>query len=200
MSARIQLVVGLGNPGSLYENSPHNIGFEVLDELAERAGARFRRGFGLRAWVSTWQRDPSALRLLKPRTYMNRSGDSVSRALRRWKLSPEEILLVYDDLELPLGRLRLRKRGSAGGHNGVTSVIRELGDSQEFPRLRVGVGPRPPGADLVRYVLSPWPEEVRDTVEAARRRAADAVEAVLTDGFDKAMNNFNAGDARTNGT
>jgi len=193
MSADIRLVVGLGNPGAQYQNTPHNIGFEVLDLMAEQAGARFRRGFGLQAWVSTWHRDPSALRLLKPRTFMNRSGDSVGRALRRWKLPPEQMLLVYDDLELPLGRLRLRKRGSAGGHNGVTSVIRALGDSTEFPRLRIGVGPRPPGADLIRHVLSPWPDETREAVQAARQRAAEAVEAVLTDGFDKAMNIFNAG-------
>jgi len=193
MSARIQLVVGLGNPGSIYQNTPHNIGFETLDTLADRQGIRFRRAFGLQAWASTWHRDPSPLRLLKPRTFMNRSGESVSRALRRWKLQPEQILLVYDDLELPLGRLRLRKRGSAGGHNGVTSVIRALGDSPEFPRLRIGVGPRPPGSDLIRYVLSPWPDETRETVQAARQRAAEAIEAVLTDGFDKAMNIFNAG-------
>lgn len=193
MSSSIQLVVGLGNPGAGYANTPHNIGFEALDTLAERHKLRFKRGFGLRAWVSAWHREPSPVRLLKPRTFMNRSGEAVARAVRRWNLSPEQVLIVYDDLELPLGRLRLRKRGGAGGHNGVTSVIRSLGDSQEFPRLRIGVGPRPPGEELIRYVLSPWKDETARRVEEARNRAADAVAAVLQGDFDAAMNQFNAG-------
>jgi PTH1 family peptidyl-tRNA hydrolase len=122
---------------------------------------------------------------------MNRSGEAVAKAVRRWNLSPENVLIVYDDLELPLGRLRLRKRGSAGGHNGVTSVIRCLGDSQEFPRLRIGVGPRPSGEELIRYVLSPWREEHTQRVEEVRNRAADAVTAVLQGDFEAAMNQFN---------
>ncbi len=191
MSSSIQLVVGLGNPGRIYRDTPHNIGFEVLDLLAARQNLRFKRGFGLRSWVSTWHREPSPVRLLKPRTFMNRSGEAVARAVRKWKLSPENVLIVYDDLELPLGRLRLRKRGSAGGHNGITSVIRGLEDSQEFPRLRIGVGPRPPGEELIRYVLSPWKDEVQKQVEESRNRAADAVTFVLEGDFEAAMNQFN---------
>lgn len=191
MSSSIQLVVGLGNPGRIYRDTPHNIGFEVLDLLAARQNLRFKRGFGLRSWVSTWHREPSSVRLLKPRTFMNRSGEAVARAVRKWKLSPENVLIVYDDLELPLGRLRLRKRGSAGGHNGITSVIRGLEDSQEFPRLRIGVGPRPPGEELIRYVLSPWKDEVQKQVEESRNRAADAVTFVLEGDFEAAMNQFN---------
>ncbi|MCC5843899.1 MAG: aminoacyl-tRNA hydrolase [Verrucomicrobia bacterium] len=191
MRSSIQLVVGLGNPGPAYDNTPHNIGFEVLDLLAARHNLRFKRGFGLRSWVSAWHREPSPVRLLKPRTFMNRSGEAVAKAVRRWKLSPENVLIVYDDLELPLGRLRLRKRGSAGGHNGVTSVIRCLGDSQEFPRLRIGVGPRPPGEELIRYVLSPWRDENMKRVEESRNRAADAVTSVLQGDFEAAMNQFN---------
>lgn len=193
MSSRIQLAVGLGNPGPRYENTPHNIGFEALDRVARRAGIRFRRGFGLRGWVSTWQRDPHTVRLLKPRTFMNASGESVARAVRRWGLSPEQVLLVFDDLDLPLGRLRVRKRGGAGTHNGVASVIRCLDGSEAFPRVRVGVGPRPPGEDLVEYVLSPWPEDARERVDAIRERAADAVERVLRGDLQAAMNEFNAG-------
>jgi PTH1 family peptidyl-tRNA hydrolase len=193
MSSDIQLVVGLGNPGKLYDNTPHNIGFEALDVLAARQNLRFKRGFGLRAWVSTWHRTPSAVRLLKPRTFMNRSGEAVAKAVRKWNLSPENVLIVYDDLELPLGRLRLRKRGSAGGHNGVTSVIRCLEGSQEFPRLRIGVGPRPPGEELVRYVLSPWKDEDAERVSASRNRAADAITSVLEGDFEAAMTQFNAG-------
>jgi peptidyl-tRNA hydrolase, PTH1 family len=193
MSAPILLVVGLGNPGPAYDNTPHNIGFETLDCLAARQNLRFHRGFGLRSWVSTWHRDPSAVRLLKPRTFMNRSGEAVAKAVRRWKLSPENVLIVYDDLELPLGRLRLRTRGSAGGHNGVTSVIQCLGNSQEFPRLRIGVGPRPPGDELIQYVLSPWSGSVTEQVTQVRNRAADAVTCVVQGDFTAAMNQFNAG-------
>ena len=193
MSASIQLVVGLGNPGPKYDNTPHNIGFEALDVLAAQQNLRFRRGFGLRAWVSTWHRDPSAVRLVKPRTFMNRSGEAVARAVRRWNLSPENVLIVYDDLELPLGRLRLRKRGSAGGHNGVTSVIHGLGESQDFPRLRIGVGPRPSGEELIRYVLSPWKDEVAEQVSQTRNRAAEAITCALQGDFEAAMNQFNAG-------
>ncbi len=193
MSASIRLVVGLGNPGPRYDNTPHNIGFETLDALAARENLRFRRGFGLRSWVSTWHRDPPGVRLLKPLTFMNRSGEAVAKAVRRWKLSPEQILIVYDDLELPLGRLRLRKRGSAGGHNGVTSVIQSLGNSQDFPRLRIGVGPRPPGEQLIDYVLSPWPDTCAEQVSQTRNRAADAVTRVLQGDFEAAMNEFNAG-------
>jgi len=193
MAPGIRLVVGLGNPGSRYAQTPHNIGFDVLEALAAREGLRFRRGFLLRGWAATWQRDPSPVRLLKPRTYMNRSGDSVARALRRWRLRPEEMLLVYDDLELPLGRLRMRKQGGAGGHNGVSSVIQGLGGASGFPRLRIGVGPRPAGNALVEYVLSPWPESAKDNVAGVIPRAVEAVSRALRDGVEAAMNEFNAG-------
>ncbi|MCH8510128.1 MAG: aminoacyl-tRNA hydrolase [Kiritimatiellae bacterium] len=187
----MKLVVGLGNPGKKYQATPHNIGFEALDLLSGRKGKKFHRAFGLRAWGVTWQKEPFTVRLLKPATFMNRSGEAVQRALKRWNLSPEEILLVYDDLELPLGRLRIRKKGSAGGHNGVTSVIRGLDGVEAFPRLRIGVGPRPPGEDLVRYVLSPWPEESMVAVREVQNRAADAVEHILLGELDAAMNQFN---------
>jgi PTH1 family peptidyl-tRNA hydrolase len=193
MAPGIRLVVGLGNPGSRYAQTPHNIGFDVLEALAAREKLRFRRGFLLRGWVSTWQREPSPVFLLKPRTFMNRSGESVVRALRRWGLRPEEMLLVYDDLELPLGRLRLRKQGGAGGHNGVSSVIAALGGEKDFPRLRVGVGPRPAGDSLVEYVLGPWPATAMDQVSGATTRAVEAVSRALRDGVDAAMNEFNAG-------
>ncbi len=192
MQPQVKLVVGLGNPGKQYRATPHNIGFEALDLFANRAGKKFRRAFGLRAWGVTWQKDPITVRLLKPATFMNRSGASVERAVKRWNLSPEEILLVYDDLELPLGRLRIRKKGSAGGHNGVTSVIRALGGVSAFPRLRIGVGPRPPGEDLVRYVLTPWPEESGAAVREVQNRAADAIGQILLGELDAAMNTFNS--------
>ncbi len=193
MSSGIRMVVGLGNPGAEYGNTPHNIGFEVLDTLAGRHGLRFRRALGLPAWDAVWQKGDSSFLLLKPRTFMNESGRAVARAMAAEKLSPEQVLVVYDDLALPLGRMRLRKNGSAGGHNGVSSVIQSLGGRQDFPRLRVGVGPRPPGDALVSYVLSPWPKDLTETVETSRERGADALEHLLREGFDATMNLYNAG-------
>lgn len=193
MASDIRLLVGLGNPGRRYHHTPHNIGFEVLDTLAARHGLRFRRCFRLPAGAALWQRDPSHVRLLKPRTYMNRSGEAVAKALRIWGLAPEQILVVYDDLELPLGKMRLRQKGSAGGHNGVGSVIDSLHGNPDFPRLRLGVGPRPGGSELVSFVLSPWGSGTEEAVGALRERGADALEAVFTKGFTAAMNQFNAG-------
>ncbi|MGA0333197.1 MAG: aminoacyl-tRNA hydrolase [Kiritimatiellia bacterium] len=189
----IRLVVGLGNPGERYDHTPHNIGFEVLDLLAERHQFRFRRAFGLQAWGAAWQVGGSTVRVLKPRTYMNRSGVAVRKAMRRWKVSPEELLLVFDDVAFPLGRLRIRKRGSAGGHNGVTSVIRELDNLEDFPRLRLGVGPRPPGDQLIDYLLSPWKPEQAPQVAALREQGADALERILRDGVTPSMNFLNSG-------
>lgn len=194
MSERaIRLVVGLGNPGERYDHTPHNIGFEVLDTLAKRHELRFRRVFGLQAWGATWHVAESDVRLLKPRTFMNRSGVAVRKALRRWKVEPEEMLLVFDDVALPLGRLRIRKKGSAGGHNGVTSVIRELDNLEDFPRLRLGVGPRPSGDQLISYLLGRWSPEAETKVAELREQGALALERILRDGVTPAMNHFNSG-------
>ncbi len=189
----IRLVVGLGNPGVRYDNSPHNIGFEALDRLAELEGLRFRRSFRLPGRVSSWHNPRPSAWLLKPRTFMNSSGVAVAKALKRWGLAPQQVLVVYDDLELPLGRTRVRKRGGAGGHNGMRSVISELGDVEDFPRLRLGVGPRPKGEDLIDFVLSPWPPAQREQVDLLRVRAAEAIRCAVTEGVDLAMNQFNAG-------
>jgi PTH1 family peptidyl-tRNA hydrolase len=194
----IRLIVGLGNPGDRYAGTPHNIGFEVLDQLALRTGLRFRRAFGLQAWASTWQGDRSRVRLLKPRTFMNRSGVAVRKALRRWRIRPEELLLVYDEVSLPLGQLRIRLKGGAGGHNGVTSVISELDNLTDIPRLRVGVGPRPPGDQLVDYLLGPWDPQLRSGVQALAGAGASALEMVCHQGVEAAMNHWNSVSAETN--
>jgi PTH1 family peptidyl-tRNA hydrolase len=195
--SEIRLIVGLGNPGERYENTPHNIGFEVLDRLAEREGLRFRRAFGLQAWVSTWHVNGSAVKLLKPRTFMNGSGIAVRKALRRWKLKPEDMLLIYDEVSIPLGRLRIRKKGSAGGHNGVTSVISECNNLTDFPRLRLGVGPRPPGDQLVDYLLGTWENGVMERVDALRDAGVTALDKVMSLGVDRAMNECNTASAET---
>jgi len=189
----IRLIVGLGNPGDCYRNTPHNIGFEAVDAFADRHQLQFRRAFGLQAWGATWQREGSKVRLLKPRTFMNRSGVAVRKAMRRWKISPEEVLLVFDDVDFPVGRLRIRRKGGAGGHNGVTSVIRELDNIKDFPRLRLGVGPRPSGDKLIDYLLGSWQPEQADDVSGLREKGADALERILRDGVTPSMNHFNSG-------
>ena len=187
-----RLIVGLGNPGERYAHTPHNIGFDVLDRLAVEEGLRFRRAFGLQAWASSWHGTGPLLYLLKPRTYMNRSGVAVRKALRRWKLSPEQVLLVYDEVSLPLGRLRIRPRGGAAGHNGVTSVIQELDNLTDFPRLRLGVGPRPPGDQLISYLLGSWDADKASEVDALCQLGVSALRAIVRDGVEPAMNQFNA--------
>ncbi len=185
------LIVGLGNPGPEYDQTPHNLGFEVLDVLAASKDLRFRRAFGLPARVASWQKAQPHIRLLKPVTFMNRSGVAVRKACRRWKCGPEQLLVVFDDVELPLGTLRLKKKGGGGGHNGMASIIQELDNRTDFARLRVGVGPRPSGDQLVDYLLNPWNPEDAAKVENVRRKGAEALEIILRDGVDRAMNSLN---------
>jgi PTH1 family peptidyl-tRNA hydrolase len=183
----IELVLGLGNPGERYAETRHNVGFRVVDELAHRSG------------VAIWDRHPSCeIRPLaigggilgaKPLTYMNRSGDAVRWLIERFGLEPERILVVVDDIDLPIGRLRLRKHGGPGTHNGLRDLCDVVGTG--FPRLRVGVRGDEVWDDLAAYVTDPFdPRELKD-VDRAIVRAADAVEAVITDGLDAAMNWFN---------
>lgn len=174
------LVVGLGNPGEGYEKTRHNLGFYVLDSLYD----------------GDWEKEEiymyaeqemggAAVVLIKPLTYMNLSGLAVKDASERWKVPPELILVVSDDVDLPLGRLRLRLRGGPGGHKGLASVVSALG-TQEFPRLRLGIG-RPREGDLVSYVLSPFEEEELREVEDMVERAAEAVRKFLREGPEAAM-------------
>jgi PTH1 family peptidyl-tRNA hydrolase len=198
----IRLVVGLGNPGKEYERTRHNIGFMALDELARRHRAEFHRKLRFNALVTEIKISPippfphspiySAL-LAKPQTFMNNSGASV-HALAAWhKLSPQELLVVVDDADLPLGTLRLREGGSGGGQKGLTSVIQHLG-AQDFPRLRIGIG-RPaadrPNQDLADHVLSTFDKSETPLVKETVTRAADAIECALQLGITKAMNEFN---------
>lgn len=185
----MKLVVGLGNPGKRYEGTRHNVGFEVVDEVARRVGAvmgveKFH------GWFGKGVHQAGDVVLLKPTTFMNRSGRAVLAAGRFYKLELSDLLVVSDDTALPVGRLRIRHRGSAGGHNGLQDIVDVLG-SQDFARLRVGVG-EPVGASAV-YVLSPFDAGERSVVDAAVRRAADAVECWMDRGVDAAMNEYNGG-------
>jgi PTH1 family peptidyl-tRNA hydrolase len=184
----MKLIVGLGNPGGKYEDTRHNVGFRTLDELSRRWRIELtrRRFSGLSG--SGTIRDQKVL-LLKPMTYMNLSGRSVREAMTFHKLAPADLLVVLDDMALPLGRLRLRPAGSAGGHNGLTSVIAETG-GEAFARLRIGIE-SVEGSRMVDHVLGSFTAEERPQVDQAIVRAADAVECWLSEGIDGAMNRYN---------
>lgn len=188
-----RLVVGLGNIGRPYLNTRHNIGFEVVDEFARRYNARFRSGKckGEEAVVSV---NGVRVMLLKPSTLMNLSGDAVSAAARFYKIPSSQILVVCDDVNLPLGKVRLRARGSDGGHNGLWHIINRLG-TQDFPRLRIGVGEKPSQMEMVDYVLGHFLGHERSVMNAARDVAADAIETWVSEGIEAAMNRWNASPA-----
>jgi PTH1 family peptidyl-tRNA hydrolase len=184
-----RLIIGLGNPGGEYLATRHNVGFEVTDLIAARAGARFRRG-RFRAVQAEAQVAGARVILVQPRTYMNRSGVSVRGAVNYYKTPLSQVLVICDDVHLPPGRVRLRRSGSAGGHNGLTSIIQALGSS-EFPRLRIGVGEPPPHMGQIDYVLGRFEPEERKEIAAAIAAAADAVEVWIAEGIEAAMNRFN---------
>lgn len=181
-----RLVVGLGNPGKDYTGTRHNVGFEVLGGLAAAAGLPFQRE---KKWQAEVCRTAEGLLLLKPQTYMNLSGRAVAAAARFYKIPAEKILVVYDDVALPLGQQRFRMTGGSGGHNGIQSLITELG-SQDFPRLKIGIG-GVPGSRLTGHVLGRFREEERDVAEKALASAVDAVQVALSEGVSKAANRYN---------
>ena len=184
------LIVGLGNPGEKYDNTRHNAGFAVADELARRGGFDLRR-VKFKALTAAAQVGGQGALVMKPTTYMNLSGEAVGDAARFYKLSPDHVLVISDDVDLPLGKLRLRTGGSAGGHNGLKSIIQHLGTDQ-FPRLKVGVGGKPhPDYDLADWVLGKLTGEDKKVMDETVKRAADAVECFLKDGPQKAMSQFN---------
>lgn len=187
----MKLIVGLGNPGRSYADTRHNVGFRVVDELARRWGlALTQRKFN--GVTVDGRRGEQRVLLLKPTTYMNLSGRSIGEAVAFYKIAPEGLLVVADDLALPLGRLRIRGKGSAGGHKGLASTISALG-TEEFARLRVGIGSAERG-NAVNYVLGPFTPAEDEIIGPSILRAADAVECWLENGVDAAMNQFNRPD------
>jgi peptidyl-tRNA hydrolase, PTH1 family len=183
----VKLIVGVGNPGRKYEGTRHNVGFEVLDHLAARHRLEWESA-PAEALVAKW-RSASAL-LLKPLTFVNLSGQAVSELMRFYKMALEDVLVIVDDINLELGRLRARPSGSAGGHNGLKSIIGVLG-SEGFARLRIGVGRGDARRDLADHVLSRFDPQERADVDAAVGRSADAAELFVTDGIELVMNRFN---------
>ena len=183
--APIRLVAGLGNPGSEYEQTRHNIGFLVVDRVAAQSGSTWENS---NKWGARWTKVGDVL-LVKPMTYMNRSGQPLQAFAQFHKIGPAEILIVLDDFALPLGRLRIRMSGGPGGHNGLESVLAQFG-TEEIPRLRIGIGGAP-GEGSVDYVLGRFFEEERPLVLSTIDRAAEAVKCAIDNGLVSAMNTFN---------
>lgn len=183
------MIVGLGNPGPQYRNTRHNLGFEVIERLAVRLDVRkpVEKHQGVLAEA---HHEGGKLLLVKPLTFMNRSGDCVAAAVRNRIFDPQDVLVIADDVNLPLGRLRIRAGGSAGGHNGLKSIIERLG-TQDFHRLRIGVGSNATAQDLSDHVLSRFRPEEREAVEDMVARAADAALLWASAGVERAMNEFN---------
>jgi len=190
----VKLVVGLGNPGAQYKGTRHNIGFAVIDEIARRAAIGFESA-PAEVVIARWRRPEGGALLAKPLTFMNLSGQAVGEIARYFKVDVPDLLIVVDEAQLPLGKLRARARGSAGGHNGLKSVIAHLGD--DFSRLRIGVGRGGQQRDLADHVLSRFEKDEAAEVERMTTRAADAAEMFITSGIEAVMNAFNGGDPAT---
>ncbi len=186
---KIRLIVGLGNPGAEYAWTPHNLGFLVLDELAERANARIERPEA-KAFIGFGKLAGSEVLLAKPQTYMNASGLALRELAARYEFEPHQVIVVVDEVALPWGMLRIRERGSAGGHNGLKSIIGALGTT-EFIRVRLGIQPDHPVSDLGDYVLRPMRKGDLEQAAEMVHQAADAVEVVLAEGAGRAMSRYN---------
>lgn len=185
--SRIRLVVGLGNPGPEYDGTRHNVGFDLVDRLAAERDLKWKRERKFRAKIASTN---ASLVLAKPLTYMNLSGNAVARLQRFHKLDPDQILVVYDDVDLPIGRIRFRPEGSAGGHNGIKSLIEYLG-TKEFPRLKIGIGSAGGRGEMIGHVLGKFSQEERKELEKVLAIAQDGVNCALSAGLDRAMNQFN---------
>ena len=195
MADALRLVVGLGNPGTKYEGTRHNIGFMALEQMASREGFSFRQQSKLHGLVAEHGIGESRLRLLMPQTYMNDSGRSIRAALDWFGFTPEQLLVLVDDMDIPLGRLRLRAQGSAGGHNGLRSTIQHLG-TQAFPRLRIGIGapannPAERRARTVSHVLGPFSRAEQPEVDAVLDGVLEAIQRIQRQGLDRAGNWIN---------
>ena len=184
------LIAGLGNPTKEYDKTRHNVGFSVIDVLADR----YRIDISEKKHKALCGRgviEGQKVLLLKPQTFMNLSGESIRAAADYYKIEPEEMIVIYDDISLDPGQLRIRLKGSAGGHNGIKNIIANLG-TQDFPRIKVGVGAKPPRMDLADYVLSWFGAGEQKLMEEAFGEAAEAAVMMMTDGAERAMNHFNA--------
>ncbi len=183
-------IIGLGNPGTKFNGTRHNIGFEVIERLAYDYHIKLDRKKH-KAFVGQGVIKGEKVVLMKPQTYMNLSGEAIADVLSFYKETSDKIIVVYDDTSLDVGKLRIRERGSAGGHNGIKNIIAHM-KTQEFIRIKVGVGEKPPGWDLADYVLSRFDELEIKTIQASIKMSADAVAMILDVGVEKAMNHYNS--------
>ncbi len=193
----MKIIIGLGNPGRGYANNRHNIGFICLNHFARTQGIRFDKKQG-KARIGTGEVAGSKVAVARPQTYMNRSGESVSRLIKRFYINLDDLLVIHDDLDLPLGKIRLRQGGGSGGHKGIESIISCLG-SQDFLRFRVGIG-RPTSvegsietteADIINYVLTDFTPEEKQTITQVIPRVSEAILCLLTEGLTAVMNKYN---------
>ncbi len=190
MGAVSFIICGLGNPGTQYENTRHNMGFMALDTLAEKLDVKVNR-LRFKSLTADVMIGEKHCLLMKPTTYMNNSGEAVAQALEFYKLTTNELLVMYDDISLDVGRVRIRKKGSDGGHNGIKSIIYLTG-SDVFPRIKLGVGAKPdPDYDLAAWVLGRFPKEQGELIEAAFDKAAAAAQLIAEGRIDEAMNRYN---------
>jgi len=186
----VRILVGLGNPGKRYEHTPHNVGFDVIDGLAKRLECALRTSFRFKARMGKTVLNDEEILLLEPQSYMNASGSVVGPVLRYKKAAPADMILVLDDADLELGRLRIRAKGSNGGHKGLESVIENVA-STEFPRVRVGIGRNSHGGNLVEHVLKPFSKNEQVEIGKTVERAVEAVFCIIEAGVETAMNKFN---------
>lgn len=185
----MKMIAGLGNPGSEYARTKHNVGFMFLDALAEKLGAdNWKTKYD--ALVAEARIGTEKVLLVKPLTYMNESGRAVGPLMSWYKLAPEDLIVVHDDMDIPAGTIRIRRKGSAGGHNGMKSILYHVGD-ENFPRLRIGIGRPLPGWTVVKHVLAPFSEEDVPKIREAIAYLLPALECVVTDSVDLAMNRYN---------
>ena len=183
------IIAGLGNPTKTYEGTRHNIGFDMIDAIADKYNIDVTTKKH-KALTGKGRIDGVPVILAKPQTYMNLSGESIRDIADFYKIPAENIIIIYDDISLEVGQLRIRKKGSAGGHNGIKNIIAHLG-TQEFPRIKVGIGSKPEGWDLADYVLGHFSKEEQVLMEEAFLRAADAASALLTEDVERVMNQYN---------
>ncbi len=183
------VILGIGNPGPQYANTRHNVGFWFIDQIAEQEGIELRRQKNL-VRTSRIQLDNRSIILAKSRTFVNVSGDAAEYLITRYQIELSQLLVVYDDIHLPVSRMRLRAQGSAGGHNGIRSIIAAV-HSQDFPRIRIGVGSPESGVDQVGYVLGTPDSNEKESIDHAISKAVTSVGVILNEGIDIAMNKFN---------
>jgi len=186
----LKLIVGLGNPGKQYESTRHNAGFFVMDKLASELNIEINQ-IKFKGMVGEGREGAEKVVLLKPLTYMNLSGESLIQVVQFYKLELEDILVIYDDMDTPVGQIRLRLKGSAGGHNGMKSIIQHLGTDQ-FCRIRVGIGRPPQGKKVIDYVLEPFFKDEQGDIVSAVEKSAHAARAWLKEPFEQVMNKYNS--------